>query len=41
MLVMFPDGIERLVFPWIFAYAADYPERYTNLLQLPITVTNV
>lgn len=23
----FPDGVERLVFPRFFTYAADYPEK--------------
>lgn len=26
-LIRFPDGIVRLVFPRIFAYSADYPEK--------------
>lgn len=26
-LIRFPDGIDRLVFPRIFAYSADYPEK--------------
>lgn len=26
-LILFPDGVVRLVFPRIFAYSADYPEK--------------
>lgn len=26
--ILFPDGVERLVFPRIFAYSADYPEKF-------------
>ena len=27
---VFHDGIRRLVFPRLFTYAADYPEKYTQ-----------
>jgi Plavaka transposase len=27
ILIMFPDGIVRHVFPRIFTYSADYPEK--------------
>jgi hypothetical protein len=26
--MLFPDGVERLVFPRILTYSADYPEKY-------------
>lgn len=30
--ILFPDGIERLVFPCIFAYSADYPEKFVRFV---------
>lgn len=30
--IMFFDGVKRLVFPRIFTYSADYPEKYAVLL---------
>lgn len=27
IVIMFPDGIERQVFPRFFTYSADYPEK--------------
>ena len=29
-LITFPDGIVRRVYPRIFTYSADYPEKYCN-----------
>jgi hypothetical protein len=28
IIIKFADGVERLVFPRIFTYSADYPEKY-------------
>jgi hypothetical protein len=28
IVIKFADGIERLVFPRIFSYSADYPEKF-------------
>jgi hypothetical protein len=28
ILIRFADGVERLVFPRLFSYSADYPEKY-------------
>ena len=28
ILIMFPDGITRRVFPRFYSYSADYPEKY-------------
>lgn len=30
MVIMCVDGIERRVFPRLFTYSADYPEKYTS-----------
>ena len=27
ILITFPDGIMRRVFPWFYCYSADYPEK--------------
>jgi hypothetical protein len=32
--LLFPDGIERLIFPRILTYSADYPEKYVTLIRL-------
>ena len=34
IVIKFPDGISRCVFPWIFTYAADYPEKYNYISHL-------
>lgn len=34
MLVRFADGVTRRVFPRIFTYSADYPEKYVSILGL-------
>lgn len=36
LLIRFPDGVYRLVFPRIFAYSADYPEKY--VLDLDVSI---
>jgi len=28
IVILFPDGISRRVFPRFFIYSADYPEKY-------------
>lgn len=35
VLMTCADGIERLVFPRIFTYTADYPEKYVVYLPMP------
>ena len=30
ILIMFPDGITRRVFPRFYSYSADYPEKYVT-----------
>lgn len=32
MVIMCADGIERQVYPRLFTYSADYPEKYVQLL---------
>jgi len=27
IIITFPDGIQRWVFPWFFTYSANYPEK--------------
>jgi len=28
IIITFPDGIQRRLFPRFFSYSADYPEKY-------------
>jgi hypothetical protein len=37
IVICLPDGITRRVYPRIFTYSADYPEKYvTNLIYTPL-----
>jgi len=37
IVIKFPNGIFRRVFPRIFTYAADYPEKYVLIFLLHIS----
>lgn len=40
IIIMFPDGVQRRVFPRFYCYSADYPEKYDLLcciIQQPLT----
>ena len=32
IIITFPDGIQRRVFPRFFTYSADYPEKWVNFI---------
>ena len=32
------DGIERRVYPWLFTYSADYPEKYVIVLLVDLVL---
>ena len=32
IIITFPDGIQRRVFPWFFTYTADYPEKWVTFI---------
>jgi hypothetical protein len=40
IVVMCSDGVERRVYPRIFTYSADYPEKYVWLLRLHVRWTD-
>jgi len=35
VVIEFPDGISRRVFPRFYCYSADYPEKSVNFSTLP------
>jgi hypothetical protein len=32
VIILFPDGVHRRVFPRFYSYSADYPEKYIILV---------
>ena len=30
IIIVFPDGVSRCVFPRFFIYSSDYPEKYVD-----------
>lgn len=40
IVILCPDSVERRVYPRIFTYSADYPEKYVMLLELLHSMRN-
>ena len=38
IVIQFADGIQRRVFPRIFTYSADYPEKYVTTEYLILSM---
>lgn len=38
MVIKCIDGVERRVYPRVFSYSADYPEKYVADMNLPSTI---